>query len=149
MDLSTEQLAPMPDSLIHLHSLRSRFTFKKKKKNRLQNLFQLGKKYFLQQIWHVFAPSEQHYLLLTAWNPFMWENKGTFFFLSVFWYLKKKKNLHDNTPQGKLSQELGNGPMIAVGHKPIKCFLNQLLTHQTTERSFSKFMSAFYFPEWW
>lgn len=43
---------------------------KRKKKNKLQNLFQLGKKYFLQQIWHVFAPSE-HYLLLTAWNPFM------------------------------------------------------------------------------
>lgn len=77
----------------------------------------------------------------------MWENKDTFFFFLSSGTLKKKKHLHDNTLQGKLSQELGNGPMMAAGHKPIKCFLNQLLTHQTTERSVSKFMSAFYFPE--
>lgn len=130
----------MPKPIIHLTSPKQVFIQKAS--------FWLGMKHFPHQMWRVFAPSQRHYLHLTAWNPFC-RKQGQIFFLS-FCSVVPLKSLHDNPLQGKLSQELGNGPEIAARHKPIKCIPNWLLLARLKDALFSEFMSAFYFPElWW
>lgn len=88
---------------------------------------------------------------LSAFNSlksFLWKTRADFFF--SFCSVLPLKSLHDNPLQGKLSQELGNGPEIAARHKPIKCIPNWLLLARLKDALFLKFMSAFYFPElWW
>lgn len=89
---------------------------------------------------------------LSAFNSlksFLQQTRADSFFFS-FCSVLPLKSLHDNPLQGKLSQELGNGPEIAARHKPIKCIPNWLLLARRKDALFSKFMSAFYFPElWW